>query len=443
MSLSRLLGLVLVVTLLPAAARAQGRTEVQPSITSGLVFDNNLFFSEDRVDDLIWRVTPAFTITRETPFGSFLGRYSFDAEWYRTQKELNTAFARQDAGISVTARPSVSTVARLDAGIDSTLRPAELNLSTHLATGRRRAWRAYAGPEVEVEVAPKTTLIGRYDFLFDVLRPRSEAGPGIPPVPSPTPEPPLNDDTFDLLPATGLTLFSHEAEFRLEHDFTDRDQFRVAYRLQQFKSEAEPFVGAHVPTVGYARRLGPATRLTFDAGPRFTLGTIDVEAEATLAHTYRDLMWTLTYARTLASSIGIAEIVNVDRVQTGVHYDNRGTTDLDLTLGYFRTTEQRVPGQPFESDLSDPSADVYQASASVTQRLGGALSVVAGLSWDLQRGRIGTPLDPAVPAISPVHRVQRQVAFIQLMLAPRVRPLPKEEEVEPTGRARPGDRRER
>jgi hypothetical protein len=50
--------------------------------------------------------------------------------------------------------------------------------------------------------------------------------------------------------------------------------------------------------------------------------------------------------------------------------------------------------------------------------------------------------DSTIPSFSPVRTVQRQVAFVQLMLAPRVRPLPKEEE-EPTGRARPGDRRQR
>lgn len=452
MSPSRLTSLVLalLLTLLPAAVRAQGRTEVQPSITSGLVFDNNLFFTENRIDDLIWRVTPAITVTRDTPFGSFLGRYSFDAERYLDQTDLNTPFARQDAGIAVTARPSVSTVARLDAGIDSTLRPAELNLSTHLATGRRRAWRVYTSPEVEAEVAPRTTLIGRYDFVLDILRPRSETVPVVPPVTtlpvggSSTTTPAAGvDDTFDLLPAAGLTLFSHEVEFRLERGVTDRDQFRVAYRFQQFRSGSDPFVNVHVPTAGYARHLGPSTRFTLDAGPRFALGRIDVEAEATLAHTYRDLLWTLTYARTLASSIGITEVVNVDRVLTGVRYANQGDTELDLTVGFFRTTEQAAGGLPVEADFSDPGANVFQAAASVKQRLAGALSVVAGLSWDFQRGHIGTgPVGPGLPALSTVHRVQRQVAYVELRLAPRVRPLPKDEEV-PTGRARPGDRRER
>src|SRR5688500_5355828 len=140
MSFHRCLSLaVLGLSAVAVDAYAQARSAVQPSITSGLVFDNNIFFSEERVDDLIWRVTPELVVTRETPFGSFLGRYGFDAERYRTQTDLTTMFARQDASISVTTRPGVSTSATFDAGIDSTLRPSELNLSTQLATGRRRA----------------------------------------------------------------------------------------------------------------------------------------------------------------------------------------------------------------------------------------------------------------------------------------------------------------
>jgi hypothetical protein len=89
------------------------------------------------------------------------------------------------------------------------------------------------------------------------------------------------------------------------------------------------------------------------------------------------------------------------------------------------------------------TADVYQAAASVTQRLGGALSVVASVSWDYQRGRLGpAPVDPTGRPLG-VPKVQRQVAFVQLMLAPRVRPLPKGEQEEPTGRARPGGRSRR
>ena len=455
MSFNRCLSLaVLGLSAVAVDAYAQSRSAVQPSITSGLVFDNNIFLSEERVDDMIWRVTPALVVTRETPFGSFLGRYGFDAERYRTQTDLTTMFARQDASISVTTRPGVSTSATFEAGIDSTLRPSELNLSTQLATGRRRAWRVYASPEVKTEVAPRVTLVARYDFLLDILRPRLALTTTTPPAttppvtppsttpPSTTPAPGI-DDTFDLLPAEGLTVFTHEAQFRTEYGLTERDQFRAGYRLQQFRSESDPLITVHVPTAGYARRIGPSTRLTLDAGPRFALGAIDAEVEATLAHTYRDVLWTLTYARTLASSIGVTEIVNVDRVLTGVRYANQGDTEVAMNLGFFRSAAERSSLTPDDVEIGRGKADVYQASASVTQRLGGALSVVASVAWDLQRGRLGfTPVDiTGMPTAVP--RIQRQVAFVQLMLAPRIRPLPKDEDKEPTGRARPGDRSKR
>src|SRR5262245_13883065 len=70
------------VSIAEGAAWAQSRVIVAPSASVGLVYDDNVFSApkDQAVQDSLWRVTPGFGASRETPRTFWFGSYDFDAE---------------------------------------------------------------------------------------------------------------------------------------------------------------------------------------------------------------------------------------------------------------------------------------------------------------------------------------------------------------------------
>jgi hypothetical protein len=388
--------------IVPSIAAAQARVEVVPSIAAAYVYDDNLFYEpdapgEEKALDAMWRITPGVTLTRESRRARVIGRYLFEAERYRDHPEV---FARQQGSFRLTARPAPQVELALDAGVDSTRSPSELNLTTGLLTERRPAWRWAVSPEVAWQLQPRVELVMSYRGTVDRLAARDFDDPG-----SPFLVPDLlAPEGPDLLPSVATTLYSHEGRVGATYAVSGRHDFTAGYQVRRFSGDRTPLL-LHVPTVGFSSRLTRYTRLTVSAGPRLGGERVGSEVAAALEQTHRRLTASATYDRTTTTAMGLAGVVDSNRISGGIAYRNPGRTEVGVRGGLFRNTFEGV------------TATVYQVGGHFTQTLAGPLALSASYAVNWQHGRFGRPLLPGEPE----ERLRRGVAAVQLVFAPTVR----------------------
>ena len=389
--------------LAPAAAAAQSRVEVVPSIGAGYVYDDNLFYEADTPGetpamDAIWRITPGLTVTRESRRARFIGRYVLDAERYRDHPDLNEVFARQHGSFRLTAQPGARVAMAVDGSVDATRTPSELNLTTGLATERRPAWRWSVSPEVTWQAARRIQLVTRYRGTLDRLSDRDRSG-------SPAPGPDvLTPSGPDLLPDAETTLYSHEGAVAATYMVDGRNDLTAGYQVRRFSGDRAPLL-LHVPTFGWSSRLTRYTRLTLTGGPRLGGDRTGTELSAALEQTIRRVTATLAFDRTTTTAVGLAGVVDIDRVQGSVVYRSPGVAEVGLRGGLFR------------NGIGDSTATVYQFGGHLTRTLAGPLALSASYVHNWQRGRFGRPLQ----AGETEERLRRGVAMVQLVFAPTVR----------------------
>jgi hypothetical protein len=407
MSAGRVLAIAAVGALaagLPTAAHAQ-RVLIAPSASAGLVLDDNLFTTAepDARADTILRVTPGLSASRETATTYLFGEYRFDAERYQDNPGLTTPLARQTAGGVARVRTSARTTYTFSGGYDSTTTASELNQTTGLLTGRVRARRWYGGPQVEYAFTPVTSLTARYD---------------------------LSDDKI-----AGERITTHAAEVRLAHALSPRNELRFEPFARQFIFE-DLSLATGGGTIGWLHRLTPFTSILAQAGPRFSQGSTDVrpELEFELARRTEYTELSLSYVRSVTTAIGLNDVVDSQRVFARAGYHRPAVIDFT------------VQGGMYVNDFVS-TARVYRVGVDLTRALGRAVAISASYSLDWQRGLYrlpaGTepviagpagPLGPSDPTMSPALTavpLRKNLAMIQLIIAPTIRPSRQPPEIEP------------
>ena len=94
-------------------AARRGPVTITPSISVLGEYNDNVFLSNaNKVSDFIVGFVPGITVALESPVYRLIGSYSFTAELYAEQTQLNDAFARQnlrlDGSYRVTPQLTVS-----------------------------------------------------------------------------------------------------------------------------------------------------------------------------------------------------------------------------------------------------------------------------------------------------------------------------------------------
>ncbi len=146
---------------------------------------------------------------------------------------------------------------------------------------------------------------------------------------------------------------------------------------------------------------------------------------------------TLNYAWTQTTALGVAELIEVQRLYAAWHYTRPGHVSASAQGGLYRNA--------FDSG----QADIYSGSVEVVMPLFGAFSLAAAYESDYQRGRVGqlvpAPAVGLVSALVPLpiladRRVRRDVTLLRLIVSGSIRSAsgpdqPKTDRTSPSGSA--------
>lgn len=144
-------GLVMAVAVLavPAGAQETGRYTLRAYVTGAAVYDDNIYFHrDDREGGAMTRLRPAingsYRLSRDF---SLDGNYSFDADYYPSQPELNKLFSGQTASLGSQYQAGPRTSVRLGAQYSTSATASDLIGGSGLELGRLRgrSWGVQAG----------------------------------------------------------------------------------------------------------------------------------------------------------------------------------------------------------------------------------------------------------------------------------------------------------
>jgi hypothetical protein len=311
---------------LGGTAAAQPELYLKGALSVAGVQDDNLFSAPDsRQADVITRFTPGIEAGLRSDSHSLEGRFAIDAERFARHPELDSARARQVASLDWRSRATRRVTFSLHGDDLSTLTPGELNLTTGLAAGRRRATRRSAVPAVAWKIGRAAAGSASYTLTKDDL-------------------------------AGGVAATTHTAALGLERRLSPRD----------------------TGSLGWDRRVGPHSGFTLRAGPRHSDGRVDPEVSVALHHDAQKLHALLTLSRSLATVIGRAGTVVTDSVLPAVSWRATRFLQWSASPGLFKIRDA--------SGGSDVS--VYLLGLEATCRLGDWLSLVGTYRRSLQRGAL-------------------------------------------------------
>jgi hypothetical protein len=387
-------------TLSPRVASAQARVIIAPSAGAGFVLDDNLFSARQGVttSDMIMRITPGLSASRETARTYWFGGYSFDAERYQDHASLTTPMARQSASMLGRIERSSATAVTLQAGYESSIMPNELNINTGLNTGRMRAWRWHGGPELRHATSPRSFVGMRYDVTTEGMADRR--------------------------------IVTNAIDFTVAHEIGARSELRVEPFVRHFLFDDTSLATAGA-IAGYTRRLTPFTSLILRGGPRYTQGdsTLRPELDLSLRRRTEYTEFSLNYARTGTTAIGLTGIVDTQRVVASASRHHPAVFDI------------AVNGGVYFNENAGTMARVYRVSGELTRRISPGLAISAAYAVDLQRGLLVTTHVAGNPAITIGERgslipaplflidrttadvpLRRNVFVIRLVVAPLIHP---------------------
>ena len=332
-----------------------------PSLIIAAGYDDNVFWAPNGQSDVVLRVTPGLSFKREGPRAKLTATYNFDAEHYRNFSTMTNAFVRQSGSGTAQLIKSLATTFILGGGYDTTTRPAELNVDTGLGAGILSGHRWYGHSEIKHSYGSKTTVDLGYDFVSDVL-------------------------------SLGEKVQTHGASFLATRQANQRDELRLKFEGQRFLFNGTPddtFVGpdeimSGVAMVGWLSHLTPLTSLSFSAGPRVSNGDVRPEIEATLTRLSGPNEFSLSYARTQATALGLRGLIDVDRVLGTNSYRLPGRIDTTLQGGFYRNQSKGA------------TVNVYRAMVDVTKYLATGVGISMSYSSDMQHGLLGTELLPGL-----------------------------------------------
>jgi hypothetical protein len=326
-----------------------------------------------------------------------LGTYNFDAEHYRNFSTMTNAFVRQSASGTGQFLKSTATTFILGGGYDTTTRPAELNVDTGLGSGILSGHRWYGHTELKHTFGPKTAMDLGYDFVNDVL-------------------------------SLGEEVQTHGVSVLATRQTNQRDELRLKFEGQEFlfngSSTNDVIVGpdrimSGVAMVGWTSHLTPLTSLTFSAGPRVSNGDVRPEIEMLISRLSGPNEFSLSYARTQATALGLRGLIDVDRILGTNTYRLPGRIDTTLQGGVYRNQSRGA------------TVNVYRAMADVTKYLATGVGISISYSTDMQHGLLGTELLPGLapalinlrPDLAPVPTmgwVRRNLILFRVLVVPEL-----------------------
>lgn len=315
----RRLGLALAAVAAPfsaAAALAQVRLDVLPSLTLSHAYDDNLFVSPAAPQaDNVTQAAPQLEALLRSRYLETRLSYLQAGEMYDEREAFDALDARREGIVAV--KWDAGRRLRLDVrgAYRSTRTPSDLVPASGLDLGRMPARQLQSEESLDLALGRRVGVLVRHTFAYDEV----EGG--------------VSGRTQDL----GLT-------FRRLH--RPRSTFTAGYVWRRFVSGGDETM-FHILRLGWAGTVGRRTQLRIEAGPRLADGTLDSspDGEASLRHTFSRGEISAAYARVIGRVVGVTGVARTESGTVGVAHDLPLRLRLSTAAGYYRTraiTDSRI-----------------------------------------------------------------------------------------------------
>src|SRR5262249_45175921 len=247
---------------------------------------------------------------QSTPL-TLLGGYTFDSEVFVYHPELTTAQARQRASLDVQYLPTKSLTLSLTNSYIESQTSGDINVQTGIQQGRQRTQELAFVPSIAYRFDPFTTATGGYSFTKT-----EQAG--------------------------GTTNDAYVATLGLDRRITPWDTGSLGYIIRYFRSNGTTSAAggetttSHAFTFGWTRPITPLTDVPLRAGPRFSEGSVNAEASASIRTRLKHGELWFTYSAAQGSVAGQAGAVNINSVSAGFRYQLLQFLQVGATPSFFR-----------------------------------------------------------------------------------------------------------
>jgi hypothetical protein len=338
-----------------------------PAVSVYGVHDDNIFFTPvNEASDYIARISPALIAGYESDRFTGIGSYTFDAEAYHENSDLDSAHVRGIAELELEYLATERLILSLDAEHIETDTPIDLSLVPGgevpgFFEGRVGARRTTINPEVSYQFSPAVRGTAAYSYTDDQYGQTNESK-------------------------------TQEAEAYFDHRTSDANtiSYGYLYRDYRFYSVAEDLsvltmtADSHTPWLGLDHEFTAKTSFVGRAGPRFDDDTVEPYLLLSLHHERDDVELSLNYERdetTLLGETGKQEYQSV----YGTWVQRFGPSlDLHISPGYARV-EQLGADQ-----------DIYQLQLTAYYRINRFVNLSAAYDFNSQDARDGTEDPPSI-----------------------------------------------
>lgn len=333
------------------AARLRGPVVLTPSLLVTEEYNDNVFQDNRRKrSDFVTGFTPGFSLTLQSPIYQVTLGYSFTAEIYAREHELNDALARQRLTLDALYRVNPRLTLGL-AEVFSSDNNSNLANPAGVSTGRTRTTSNSLAPSVAFDIDPLTTL--RLSGAWTIQR-----------FDSPTS---LDSDTYRIVAAVDRRL-------------TPRLQGTLEYDFAYFDIQGEDNTTTHTPRAGLAYRFSPTLAGGFTAGPSFVVTGGDTSVKPAARAYLRQLFkWGsagVNYDHSVTTSGGLGGPAESDSI----------AADVQVT-GLVRNLTFGVAPRYTSSKRSESGIDVnsFNLALQAAYRLTPWATVVAAYNFFRQR----------------------------------------------------------
>lgn len=329
------------------AALADSTAYLNPSLSVGRMYDDNLFLSPVTDEsDSIWRVSPALEAGYKSSRGGLAGYYSLDAERYNHHPELNSDVARRHAAIVVHYQPAARLALSGQGYYTDTNTPEQLAPNVGLALGRIHAKSFSFDPELSYEFSQTITGKAGYSISKDEL----DGGP----------------DTYIKISTLGLM-----------HEINRIDTLKIDVESDLYEFGNADSISSTALIGGWDHKLTPRMSGSVAAGPRYTSGSITPEITASVKYALEAGDISGNYTRSQITIIGQTQPVNYQSVFLRFQYSPAPAVILQIAPGYVRDW------------YAGTQAKIYRFNMNMAYRMNRSVSIVGYYQYSRQVGNIG------------------------------------------------------
>jgi hypothetical protein len=351
-----------------AAAPAQSRGTVIPSVSIGGVYDDNVSATARGDAGQMLQLRPSLEADYESARLTLVSLWTFDMQ-RSNHSSLNALDARRHAMVDAKFRSSNLTTWGLASRYDRTDTPGEIDFDAGVLSGRRFAQRFQVAPSVLRRYGEKTNVTALYDWSSENL---------------------IHDSHMNL----------HVARTSVSRLLSSRSSISAGYLGRLFVDDASEHQ-SHAFLMGWTRQLRQFTTLNVQAGPRYTTyrGVVP-EVSVSLGRDGRTVKAGFDYSHGETIILGVPGPVQID------------TGSARLTVAATRKIEIGIrAGASNILTLDERAATTYRTTLVGSWSIGGPFTLATSYSADYQLGDIRRNLFRD-------ERVLRHVVRVGVTVAP-------------------------